>query len=98
MTSPLRSVLAAFDAGARSRAELAERSGLSADLVDAAVEHLVRVGRISADPLATSCSGGSCSSCAAADEQLGAHSCTADSSRGGRPVLVQLSVRRSDSH
>ena len=51
MTSPLRTVLAAFESGARTRTEVVRHTGLRADLVDAATEHLIRLGRVRAEPL-----------------------------------------------
>lgn len=87
--SPLRAVLAAFDSGAGSRADLVRVTGLRADVVDAAVEHLLRMGRLSADPLTTGCPDGGCGTCPSGSG--GKPGC------GGSPagpVLVALSVRR----
>ncbi|MGN6608625.1 MAG: FeoC-like transcriptional regulator [Jatrophihabitans sp.] len=64
MRSPLRSVLDAIADGARSRHDLVTRTGLPLDVVDAAVEHLVRIGRLESTELAAGCPGGGCGSCA----------------------------------
>ncbi len=52
MSSPLRSVLTAFEDGARSRTDVASRTGLRRDVVDAAIDHPLRIGRL--DPCALS--------------------------------------------
>ena len=94
MSAPLRQVLDAFTAGAGSRGEVARRTGLPSDVVDAAIEHLLRIGRLDAKELATSCPGGGCRGCASGVD--GAPGCGADSPSPVRrgPVLVQLTVRR----
>lgn len=93
-SSPLRDVLAAFDAGARSRAEIGSLTGLRRDSVDAAIEHLVRMGRLEARELSTGCPGGGCGACASGVD--GAPGCGASgpSAQRSGPVLVQLTVRR----
>ena len=95
MSSPLRAVLASFEAGAHSRAEVGRRTGLGADVVDAAVEHLVRIGRLTAAELSTGCPSGGCGSCASGSSD-GGPGCGAPQPSAQRrgPVLVQLSVRR----
>ncbi len=60
---PLRAVLAAFGAGARSLAEVCERTGLERDVVSAAVAHLIRAGHLRAEQLSTGCPDGGCGSC-----------------------------------
>ncbi len=92
--APLRSVLAAFRAGATSRHDVSRRTGLAPDLVDAAIEHLVATGRLQAKELASGCPGGGCGSCASGAPD-GAPGCGAPGPSAGRsgPVLVQLSVR-----
>jgi hypothetical protein len=93
-TSPLRSVLTAFETGARSRAEVCDRTGLRRDVVDAAIEHLLRMGRLDARELTTGCPDGGCGSCASGSG--GAPGCGAPAPSAGRsgPVLVSLTVRR----
>lgn len=95
MSGPLTQILAAFQAGATSLAEVAARTGLADDLVRAGVDHLVRTGRLEAKELAQGCPGGGCGSCASGTP-TGTAGCGAagpNPHRGG-PVLVALSVRR----
>jgi hypothetical protein len=94
MSSPLRAVLDAFEHGAATRADIARSTGLRDDVVDAALEHLIRLGRISAQEMATGCPGGGCGSCASGVD--GAPGCGASAPSPTRrgPALVQLSVRR----
>ena len=94
MSAPLRTVLDAFDAGARSRAQVIERTGLPRDTVDAAVDHLVRAGRLEAKVLTSGCPTGGCGSCASGhDDSPGCGAPGPSVARSG-PVLVQLSVAR----
>ena len=51
MSAPLRQVLDSVEAGATTRAAIAERTGLDPDVVDGAVDHLLRLGRIAAPSL-----------------------------------------------
>jgi hypothetical protein len=92
---PLTAVLAAFDTGAHSLAEVAARCGLPPDTVRASVEHLVRMGRLEEKELAIGCPPGGCRSCAsgAGDGSAGCGT-SASSGRRSGPVLVALSVRR----
>lgn len=91
--SPLSAVLGAVHAGARSRAEIGERTGLRRDAVDTAIDLLVRRGRLEARELASGCPTGGCGGCASGDH--GAPGCGAGgpSPRRAGPVLVQLTVR-----
>lgn len=88
-------VLAAFADGATSVADAAARTGLPEDTVRAAVDQLVRLGRMDAAAMQTGCPSGGCGSCAsgAAD---GTSACGAPGPSATRrgPVLVQLRVRR----
>ncbi|WP_052462602.1 FeoC-like transcriptional regulator [Nigerium massiliense] len=95
MSGPLHQVLDAFEAGVSSKAEIAQRTGLSADVVDASVDHLVRMGRIEARELAMGCPGGGCSSCASGTAD-GAPGCGASgpSAKRSGPALVTLTLRR----
>jgi hypothetical protein len=90
---PLRAVLTALEEGAPSLHEVCLRTQLDRDVVEAAVDHLVRMGRISAKELAIGCPGGGCGSCASGVGD--APGCGAHSSSGVRSglVLVALSVR-----
>lgn len=86
MSGPLRQVLTAFTAGARSVPEVIERTGLPADLVRASVDHLIRTGRIEVGELGGGCPDAGCGSCARGS--AGAPGCGAPG-----PVLVTLRVR-----
>lgn len=81
MSSPLRSVLAAMDGGARSRAELVRATGLRTDVVAAALDHLVRTGHLEATAIGSGCPSSGCGSCAL---RAGC----------GAPGIVQLTRRR----
>lgn len=62
MTTPLRVVLDAVEDGVTTVAAIAARTGLSVDVVQAAVDHLRRLNRLSTLELRTVCAGG-CSAC-----------------------------------
>ncbi len=97
---PLSQVLAAFRDGAVSLDQIAVRTGLPGTIVRTSVAHLIRMGRIEAHEMSTSCAGGSCASCAVAHEdgspcELGPSAASFQTpGAGGRRVLVQLSLRR----
>ena len=61
---PLRAVLTAFEGDIHSLDDIARHTGLARDVVSAAVDHLVRAGRIEARELAVGCPDGGCGSCA----------------------------------
>jgi hypothetical protein len=90
-------VLTAFESGAHSRGDVCDRTGLRRDVVDAAIEHLLRMGRLDAHELAVGCPDGGCGSCASGAGD--APACGASGPSAGRsgPVLVSLSVRRPAS-
>lgn len=89
---PLQSVLDAFDTGVRSRADLVRATGLSPDVLDAAVDHLVRVGRLEARVLSSGCPTGGCGSCASGDGDAPGRTAPGPSPQRRGPVLVQLSL------
>jgi hypothetical protein len=93
MSSPLRAVLAALADGAPSRAAVAASTGLPRDVVDAAVGHLLRIGRLDAVPLTVGCPETSCGRCVF--RRAGSSGCggVRPSARRARPGLVSLSVR-----
>lgn len=94
VVGPLSAVLRAFADGAATLDEVARSTGLSRDVVDAGVAHLVRLGRLDARELAVGCPSGGCGTCASGvGDQPG---CGAPSPSRQRPgaVLVALSVRR----
>jgi hypothetical protein len=94
VSSPLRSVLGAFEDGARSRAEVGIRTGLRRDVVDAAIEHLLRIGRLDARELTAGCPDGGCGTCASGVGEAPGCGAAGPSARRSGPVLVTLSVRR----
>jgi hypothetical protein len=91
VTGPLAAVLAELRAGAPTLDDVARRTGLDRDVVGAAVDHLVRLGRVSADTLSSACPDGGCGGCPATSS-CASHGAPAPAGR--RPVLVALSVRK----
>jgi hypothetical protein len=93
-SSPLRSVLSALEDGASSRTAVSDRTGLRRDVVDAAIEHLLRMGRLDARELTTGCPDGGCGSCASGSGNSPGCGAAGPSARRSGPVLVSLQVRR----
>lgn len=92
MTTPLRDVLGAVEAGAPTLHDVARRTGLAPDVVRVAVDHLVRMGRLGADRLTVGCADGGCGGCPSGVD--GAPGCGASGpSPSGGPVLVALTLR-----
>lgn len=90
--SPLRAVLESFESGSATLTEVVQHTGLERDLVDAAVGHLVRTGRIVAGTLSSGCPASGCGSCASGVEgRPGCGAAEASPARTG-PVLVTLSL------
>ncbi len=88
MSGPLHLVLDEITAGTPTLAAIARRTGLSDDVVRAAVDHLVRAGRITSTELSFGCPAGGCGGCASA-----ANGCTLPAALGDRrPGLVRLSL------
>ena len=92
MSGPLTQVLDAVTAGASTRPEIAARTGLAADVVDAAVEHLLRVGRISSPTLRTACPDGGCAGCGSVTGS-GCAPTTGSTPAGPGPVPVTVRTR-----
>ncbi|GGL36310.1 hypothetical protein H9L10_14605 [Phycicoccus endophyticus] len=92
---PLTAVLQAFRDGVHSLDEVGERTGLARDVVQACVDHLVRLGRLEARELAVGCPTGGCGTCASATAtgQAGCGAVAPSATRSG-PALVTISVRR----
>lgn len=90
-------MLAAFADGAVGLGDIARRTGLSAQVVQACVEHLVRVGRLEARSLTVGCPSGGCGSCAsaAADGGAGCGASGPSATRTG-PTLVAVRLRRPE--
>ncbi|MDR1079194.1 MAG: FeoC-like transcriptional regulator [Propionibacteriaceae bacterium] len=84
MSGPLASVLEAFELGSRSTAQIARRSGLSLDLVQAAVDHLVWSGRLESTALASGCPASGCGGCALT------RACSSRSAAGRQPSRGRL--------
>lgn len=94
--APLAAVRGAIAAGRSSRAEIAERTGLSRSTVDAAIDHLERTGMLRRERMATSCASGGCSGCDHAAAMGGACSAAPTSPDGERgPVALVLVDRDS---
>ena len=90
MSGPLHLVLDEITAGTPTLAAIARRTGLSDDVVRAAVDHLVRAGRITSTELSLGCPARDCGGCASAG-----NSCTLHAALGDRrPGLVSLSLTR----
>lgn len=89
---PLRAVLAAFENGAASLDDVSATTGLRRDVVDAAVAHLVRIGRLTSESLAGGCPSGGCGGCPSGGSSAGACG-TPRAARPSGPVLVTLSRR-----
>ncbi len=94
MVGPLTQVLDAFGAGVSSLSEVAARTGLGRDVVQASVDHLVRLGRLDARELAVGCPAGGCGTCASGVGDAPGCGAPAPSERRSGPVLVALSLRR----
>lgn len=92
---PLHAILAAFEEGATSVADLVARTTLDEQTVRAGLDHLVRMGRVDARTLAAGCPSGGCGSCASGtrDGEPGCGASAPSLTRQG-PVLVTLSLRR----
>ncbi|WP_080792984.1 FeoC-like transcriptional regulator [Corynebacterium pacaense] len=67
--TPVADVRAALLAGAVSRGDIAARTGLQRETVDAVLTHLERAGQLHREQLGSSCPGGGCSSCGFATAQ-----------------------------
>lgn len=92
---PMGAVVTAIRGGARSRAEIRTKTGLSPSTVDAVVHHLQRVGRLTLKEIGSSCVGGACSSCVAAAPNGGCASANRTDRPSG-PVALVLTKRPAD--
>lgn len=94
MSGPLTTVLAEMQAGAPTVAEIVRRSGLEDSVVRAAVDHLVRSGRVESRELSMGCPASGCGGCASATDD-GAPGCGLPSPVPGRRAgLVTLTLTR----
>jgi hypothetical protein len=62
-TGPLAEVLAAVASGANTRVEVRRRVDYPDDVVDAALDHLIRTGRVVDQPLTVGCVSSGCGGC-----------------------------------
>jgi len=94
VSGPLTTVLAEMQAGTPTVAEIVRRSGLEDSVVRAAVDHLVRSGRVESRELSMGCPASGCGGCAAATVD-GAPGCGLPSPVPGRRAgLVTLTLTR----
>ncbi|HET7723827.1 MAG TPA: FeoC-like transcriptional regulator [Propionibacteriaceae bacterium] len=90
MSGPLHLVLAEIGAGTPTLAEISRRTGLSDDVVRAAVDHLVRAGRVTSSELSLGCPTGGCGTCPSSP------GCALPKALGARrPGLVSLTLTRA---
>jgi hypothetical protein len=92
VSTPVSSVLAAVESGVTTRPEIATVTGLDPDVVDAAVELLLRLGRISTPTLRTACPDGGCAGCGS----VTGTGCAPRESSG--PVPVTVRTRSAGDH
>lgn len=84
---PLTLVRQALAAGtAQSRRDLARVTGLPADVVDAALDHLVQLGAVRAESLSSGCPASGCGGCPASTPR----GCASGSGSAGGAVLLTL--------
>ncbi|WP_199849550.1 FeoC-like transcriptional regulator [Blastococcus sp. Marseille-P5729] len=95
MSGPLTAVSEAIAHGAVSRADIARRAGLDPSVVDASLDHLIRMGRITTEQLSSGCPDGGCGGCPSgkADGSAGCGASAPANARG--PVLLKLTRRPS---
>lgn len=94
MSGPLSIVLAELEAGTPTVAEMVRRSGLDESVLRAAVDHLIRSGRIEARELSMGCPASGCGGCASATDS-GKPACGLTAPVSGRRAgLVTLTLTR----
>ncbi|MBI4899861.1 MAG: hypothetical protein HY829_05225 [Actinobacteria bacterium] len=90
MTGPLHLVLGEISAGTPTLGEISRRTGLSDDVVRAAVDHLVRAGRVVSSKLSRGCPTDGCGTCPSSS------GCALPTTlRSRRPGLVSLTLSRT---
>ena len=93
MSRPLSLVLAEMERGTPTLAEVARNLHLDEQVVRAAVDHLVRSGRVTSQELSMGCPASGCGACASAVD--GAPGCGRPSPVPGRRAgLVTLTLTR----
>ena len=93
MTGPLSLVSRAIADGAGSRADIARTTALDASVVDAALEHLIRMGRIATEQLGSGCPDEGCGGCASGKSDGSAGCGAAGPANARGPVLLTLTRR-----
>ncbi len=92
---PLTRVLAEVEAGTPTVAEIARRCELDEAVARAAIDHLVRAGRVEARELSIGCPPSGCGGCASASAE-GTPGCGLPAPvPGRRPGLVTLTLGRT---
>jgi hypothetical protein len=69
MSSPLSQVMQAVTGGATTPGAIVATTGLDPDVVDGALDHLLRLGRISTPILRSSCPESGCAGCGSTDTE-----------------------------
>ncbi len=67
----MRAVLTAIESGASTRSAVARRTELPDDVVDAIIDHLVRIGSLAASALDAACGPAGCGGCTSAGTSCG---------------------------
>jgi hypothetical protein len=94
VSGPLSTVLAELEAGTPTITEMVRRSGLDESVLRAAVDHLVRSGRVESKELSMGCPESGCGGCASASDS-GAPGCGLGAPVPGRRAgLVTLTLTR----
>jgi hypothetical protein len=94
VSGPLSIVLAELAAGTPTLTEMARRSGLEESVVRAAVNHLIRSGRVEARELSMGCPASGCGNCASGTD-TGAPGCGLGAPVPGRRAgLITLTLTR----
>jgi len=94
VSGPLSIVLAELEAGTPTITEMVRRSGLDESVLRAAVDHLVRSGRVESRELSMGCPESGCGGCASASD-AGTPACGLGAPVPGRRAgLVTLTLSR----
>ncbi len=94
MSGPLSVVLAELHAGTPTITEMVRRSGLDESVLRAAIDHLVRTGRVESRELSMGCPESGCGGCASASD-AGTPGCGLGAPVPGRRAgLVTLTLTR----
>lgn len=94
MSGPLSTVLAELQAGTPTITEMVRRSGLDESVLRAAIDHLVRTGRVESRELSMGCPESGCGGCASASD-AGTPGCGLGAPVPGRRAgLVTLTLSR----